>query len=103
MLVVTQWRDGVRVRNGQTSKDTTSEHQPNGDAQVEPETRIVRRLGQVLVSECAHEAAKRKCLDQGYEGVEDADNEHVDAPSPWAIDTAHGGARGADGRCHSKM
>lgn len=102
MLVVAQWRDEVRVRNCQTSEDTASEHEPNGDSQVEPEARVFGRLGQVLIGECADDTAERQGLDQGCKGVEDADEEHVDAPGPRAIDAAHG-ARGADGRGHSEM
>lgn len=70
----------MRLRNGQASKNTTSKNERDSNAQVDPETRIVRRLGQVLVGERGHNAAKREGLDQGCKGVEDADEEHVDAP-----------------------
>ena len=93
----------MRVRNSQASKDTSSKYQRNGNAQVDPETRIFRRLGKFLFGERVDDAAKRDGLDQGCKGVEDADKEHVDAPGLRAIDAAHGGARGANGGGHSKV
>jgi hypothetical protein len=106
LLAVAQWRDGVGVgvgvRDGQACKDTAREHEGDGNAQIEPERRVLGGLGQLLVGERAHDAAEREGLDQRCKGVEDADEQHIDAPGARAIDAAHGGARGADGGGHSR-
>lgn len=97
--------EGVRVRNGQACEDAACEHQADGDAQVQPETGVLGRLGQLLFGERAHDAAQREGLDQRSKSVEDADKQHVDAPGPRrAIEAAHGAsrARGADGGGHGR-
>jgi hypothetical protein len=89
----------VDLRDGQACEDTTSHHKRNGDAEVQDEAGIL--LGGLLVRERMHNAGakwQRNGLDHGREGVEEADEHHVDA----AIGSRPR-ASGADGSGHSDI
>jgi hypothetical protein len=92
------------LRNGQARKDTTSQHKRNGNAQIEDQTGILLR--ELFLGERVDDAAKGQgnSLDNGRKGVEEADQQHVDACNAGRREAIGGaGARtsGADGRGHS--
>jgi hypothetical protein len=87
------------LRDGQACEDASCQHKRNGDAEVQDEAGVL--LGRLLVREGMHHAGaegQRNGLDHGREGVEEADEHHVDA----AIG-ARPRASGADGSGHGDI
>lgn len=99
--------EGIRIwtcylRDGQTCEDTTGQNEREGHAQIENQACIF--LGELLVGKGTDDPAKgkRNSFDNGREGVEETDEEHVDAGH--AIGCARARSRGgncAHGRSHS--
>lgn len=67
---VTQWWDCVDIRDSQTCEDTAAQDKQEGNTQVNPESGIFGRLGQLLVRESLDDAAKGQSLGQRRKGVE---------------------------------
>ena len=69
----------VGLRDGQACENTAGHNKRDGNAQVQHQTRILLR--ELFVAERVYDAAKGQGngLDHGRKGVEEADEEQIDA------------------------
>jgi hypothetical protein len=91
------------LRNGQTREDTTPKDQHQGNAQVQDQTGVLLRVRLLREREGGAAEWQGDGLDNGRKGVEQADQQHVDASQAGSDAIGRGGARasGADGGSHS--
>jgi hypothetical protein len=92
------------LRNRQTRKDTTSQNKRDGDAQEQPELRVVGRLGElavgVLLERLCHAPERHgQRGNDGREGVEEADEDESSCSQRRAI--ARAGTSGTHGHGRS--